>query len=406
MMTATAVAGCLALLFVYLAQIWKAPKSGAADPRNSEPLDITKALVDEARQTIDFGYATCPSLKERLALRAQPNQRLVSAFGVTNSLTTTSPEIHRSFLRLASDVINARVPNASGTDTRWINLYAAASTLLKQDLASAPNTPLPLASCVQRLCLTIVLLDNYHLAPSSLPPSTILLIAQEINTQWLLSKCNPSTPPSSTLTAALLSLPLPSSPAPSEVLSLIMPQYETLWRVVLLTFITAYHIQPSPSISTLTASIPACLGTKSFEESSALHIADEALRLYPSNKSIYRSTADFNGTRSADVQACHRDVSIWGEDALCFRPERFERLTGEQERAYFPYSLGKHKCPAYGGFGNRMIVMLVVVLGREMGVNKGRVRMRGGYGEEKWGGALPTGREDMGGWVFEMRGGC
>ncbi|KAK0639393.1 hypothetical protein B0T16DRAFT_463075 [Cercophora newfieldiana] len=399
MLTSTAIVSSLAILLVYLVQAWKNPDN--RETSEKEESNIGKE-IDEARNTIDFSYANSPSLEERLALRAQPNQRLVSAFGVTNSLTTNSPEVHRKFLKLASTIITARVPNHDGSDTRWLNLYTAASNLLQDELNTATAT-IPLASLIQRLCLTLVLHDNFHTPLSSLPRSTILLIASEINTQWLLSKCSPSTPPSSVLHAALVSLSLPLSPA--DTLSLIMPQYETLWRVVLLTFLTAYHLQHSPSMASRTASVPSCLGTKSPDETLALHIADEALRLYPSNKSIYRATADFSGVMSADIQRCHRDERIWGSNALEFKPERFEWLTEWQRRAYFPYSLGRHRCPAYGGFGNRMITLLVVVLGREMGRDKGRVR----FGDEgldqdgkKRKRVLSTGREDMGGWVFEL----
>ncbi|KAK4454913.1 hypothetical protein QBC34DRAFT_289335 [Podospora aff. communis PSN243] len=399
MLTSTALIGTFAVCFVYLVHQWRIPRTR---PTNSthDQLDIKKE-VNTVRQTIDFTYANSPSLEQRLALRAQPNQRLVSAFGVTNSLTTSSPEVHRKFLTLASTIINARRPNAQGLDTRWLDLYSTATTLLRQDLTTA--TTLPLASTIQRLCLTVVLQDNFSLPLPSLPASTILTIAHEINTQWVLSKCNPSTPLSSTLDSALRSLPLPMSP--SEALSLIMPQYETLWRVVLLTFITAYHTQFSSSIASMTASVPGCLGTKSEEENKALRIAEEGLRLYPSNKTIYRAAVDFGGVVAADVQGLHRREEIWGMDALRFRPERFGALTEVQRRAYVPYSIGRHRCPAYGGFGNRMIAMLVVALGREMGRDRGKVRFERGdgglEGEEKGVGVLPTGREDMEGWVFE-----
>ena len=108
------------------------------------------------------------------------------------------------------------------------------------------------------------------------------------------------------------------------------------------------------------------------------------------------------GQVSGDVEACHRNADIWGADALEFRPERFDGLSDVQKKAYFPYSMGRHKCPAYSVFGNRMITMLVVVLSRVMSPEVGKVR----FGDDKLDGdvaaALLTGRDELEAWVVEF----
>ena len=129
----------------------------------------------------------------------------------------------------------------------------------------------------------------------------------------------------------------------------------------------------------------------------------EGLRLYPSNKRIYRARGiGQEGMVSADVEASHRDPRIWGEDALAFRPERFDGLSEMQRRAYFPYSLGSHKCPAYRTFGNRTVTMLVVALSRVISREVATVR----FGEERLDhdamAALPTGRDELEAWVAEF----
>lgn len=45
----------------------------------------------------------------------------------------------------------------------------------------------------------------------------------------------------------------------------------------------------------------------------------------------------------------HRDKSIWGEDALEFKPERFEpeNFTKIPHYAYIPFSSGPRMCPGY-----------------------------------------------------------
>jgi cytochrome P450 family 4 len=45
----------------------------------------------------------------------------------------------------------------------------------------------------------------------------------------------------------------------------------------------------------------------------------------------------------------HRDKSIWGEDALEFKPERFidENFKNIHPYAYIPFSNGSRMCPGY-----------------------------------------------------------
>jgi cytochrome P450 family 4 len=45
----------------------------------------------------------------------------------------------------------------------------------------------------------------------------------------------------------------------------------------------------------------------------------------------------------------HRDKKIWGEDALEFKPERFESENFRKIHpyAYFPFSGGARMCPGY-----------------------------------------------------------
>lgn len=107
--------------------------------------------------------------------------------------------------------------------------------------------------------------------------------------------------------------------------------------------------------------------------------------------------------RNADLERCQRDERIWGADALEFQPERFDCLSALQEKAYFPYSLGLHRCPAYFGFGNRMVTMLVVAMGRILSPEKWKVRFHNDSLDEDGAEPLPTGREDMDRWTLERR---
>lgn len=152
----------------------------------------------------------------------------------------------------------------------------------------------------------------------------------------------------------------------------------------------------------------------------------EGLRLYPSNKHLYRAspshlydpedrnaeehgpslTAPDPAPVAADIAGLHRHPFIWGNDALTFRPARFDDsvLTPLQRDAYLPFSLPPHKCPAAGmrgndtSFGERMVVVLVVALGRRLGRKRGKVVLGEEIGVN---GELPTGRDEMEEWAWE-----
>ncbi|KAK1754365.1 hypothetical protein QBC47DRAFT_216849 [Echria macrotheca] len=378
-----------------------------SSPFQETPVDEQPILawVEDQRATIDFSFFDIPRppLQKRLELRARANRRLHLAFGIANSLTTALPETHKSFMKEASRVINA------GDNMRWVELYDLAELHLGRDAESAENL-LHLADCTQRLCLTIVLFDNFKVDPRDTPPEVSSFIASEINKQWLRSKGDEMTQESSDLNQALRGLGLRGEDgcpmAPQRVLGLIMPQYETLWRVVLLTFVTAYHRQARPENVERVRTVPQCLGNTE-QEAEAVKLAKEGLRLYPSNKRIYRALmTSVCLPFSADVEACHRHERIWGPDALEFRPERFDRLSKLQVRAYFPYSLGQHRCPAYAGFGNRMITMLVVAMSRVFSEKDWMVWFDDDSLDKCSRKTLPTGRDDMGRWLLRRRTGA
>jgi hypothetical protein len=461
-----------------------------APARRQRRVGVEQWIKDQL-SIANFNYAGDTTIQQRLRLRARENRRLTAAFGITNSLTTESPDEHRAFLTTATRLVKNKGRN-------WETLYGVAERFLLTEFETAAPSherqgSLFLAQSVRCMVLAVVLFDNFGIDPATIPRDALVTITEEINTQWLASKCAPDVVlPSGLLNATIDSLRLTSPFHPPdhppltavEVLSLLMPQYETLWRVVLLTFVTAYHHQPDArqDAEQRTAGVPSCLGHPTREKEAlklakvcfpssilpspslrlailtSYHIFQEGLRLYPSNKHLYRSPLpailsldslrhlparfQFNHRRplAADISALHRHPSIWGshhhnnghdddddDDAHLFRPARFDddKLTPAQREAYIPFSVGKHKCPAgaASGFGERMVTLLVVALGRGLGPSVGRVQFQltgdgdgdgdgpyygedgkgkkghGPAGEEAQKG-LPTGRDEMEGWRF------
>ncbi|KAK4182283.1 hypothetical protein QBC35DRAFT_548504 [Podospora australis] len=356
--------------------------------------------VREQRSIIDFSFAGASKPLETLPIRAAANRGVADAFGIVNSLTTPSPELHKVFLKTASQTVNR-------SNRDWSILYDIAQACLQRDIsnaATANNRHLLLAESVRCTCLTVVIVDNFNVDPSTLPRFLLVVITEQINTQWLKSKSAEQTSPdrSTLLHHTIKSLGLKVDNqllTPEQMLALIMPQYETLWRVVLLTYILAYHRHPATlqALEKRVADVPDCLGDRSREQE-AIKVAKEGLRLTPSNKRIYRSVDGI--TTKADVERSHRDPRIWGSDSLVFRPDRFDDLTPLQKEAYFPYSIRPHKCPAFTGFGDRMVTMLVVCFGQAMGLGKGTVILGNKPAADL--DMLPSGRDEMEGFRFVL----
>lgn len=71
-----------------------------------------------------------------------------------------------------------------------------------------------------------------------------------------------------------------------------------------------------------------------------------------------------------------------------------------------PFGVGKNACPAANGFGRRIIATLVVVLLARLGSSESGARVW--FGDGRLDGdaktPLPTGRDDMEGWVVSLDG--
>lgn len=135
----------------------------------------------------------------------------------------------------------------------------------------------------------------------------------------------------------------------SNPLNIIVPGWETMWRVV---FYSLLELLRHPE---LLEELRLELNdhSKSYRKDSLLeYILRETLRLYPPTKNIYRTNLKTGQDICINVQHIHRDKGVWGSDALEFRPDRFkkEKLTAEQKQCYLPFSIS---CPAKDGFAYR-----------------------------------------------------
>lgn len=257
---------------------WTTPSATAVDAAD-DALQVstatwsdTAAWLDTQRAIVDFRFFSphgppLPDVAIRLRLRAEANARLVRAFGIENSLTTSSFHVHKQFYDKATALIN----EANHNPGRWLKLYDLAGGLLKQDIVGAvlAAQPLGLADCVRKMCLSVVLADNFGEDAIVRAERDVLgKIASKVNKVWVQSKCEKDGGGGrdADLEEMINGLGLRGDRGQGEalrveeVLGIIMPQYETLWRVVLLTFVTAFHRQPRQENVKRVEGVPGCLG--------------------------------------------------------------------------------------------------------------------------------------------------
>ncbi|KAI0183143.1 cytochrome P450 [Xylaria flabelliformis] len=389
--------------------------------------------VAKCRQIADFSFLNAKTLEDRLRLRAKPNIRLVTAFGLDNSFTTCDRQVHQEFLKTANNAI--RLVHTHN----WIKLGEDTRTVLDLCLQQFKDEIpyIPLAPMLRLVSFSVVLRVLFNVKLSAIDLDETRKATDAINRLWIQSKnchCIPSPYDKKLLNNALGRL-LPDETLHDNCtspLNLIMPAYETLWRVVLLTFVSIAGRVVDPStleeLQQAVKNVPHCFCKNNEAEMRALAIAKEGLRLYPPTRRIYRgmsTTNDEGGVVIADVEACHRDQQVWGADALQFKPTRFHSWFGEdatkksghitpsnvytkdQEKlSYFPFGVGKHLCPAAAGFGEKMIALLVVELTRRFGTQQTGLEIHFGDVDiqHRVCTLLPSGRNDMENWVLEAKG--
>ncbi|CAJ2500741.1 Uu.00g035940.m01.CDS01 [Anthostomella pinea] len=348
--------------------------------------------VQISRSIADFTLFGVRTLADRLILRATPNLRLHTAFDIINSFTTTDEEVHSRFLGLAKLVIRNKGNGG------WVEASRIAESALDLTVSHIKfDWPfLPLAPLVRIFSFIVTLNLLFSANPKTMDLRQARIATEIINRLWLQSKGKPEPillVDQERLHNALKALLPACYPWDDEgnPLNLIMPAYETMWRVVVLTFVSAAYQGVTLR---------------------ALNDSREGLCLYPPTKRVYRAYPSMPGNSgicspaAADVERCHREPSIWGPDALEFKPARFCRshvLTDDMKQAYMPFGAGKHVCPAAAGFGHRTIILLVVTLAKHFGTIESGLRIRDGDVAlpRSPRSLLPSGREDMEGWTLE-----
>lgn len=161
--------------------------------------------------------------------------------------------------------------------------------------------------------------------------------------------------------------------------NMILPGYETMWRVVMRCFLELASSRHSSAAKEAwkqrLALFIANPTKKQLQEAAnddgltAEHVSFEILRLYPPTRHVAREhkDPDTGAVRplTADIENMHHTAPIWADDALNFRPERWIVLTkGVNTPGFMPFGEKPFRCPArqtqdeYWPFGVMMIAVL------------------------------------------------
>jgi hypothetical protein len=319
-----------------------------------------------------------------LASRAAPNQRLAEVFNIDNALTTTNRVYHDSIVQGIR--LNLQTPDDEWNTLATFALNNLRHTILLNLVVEDGQKSAVLVPVVQSLVFRVVLLKFF---PKIIKPSEddVQYITTQINLLWLATKHGPSQADSDLLEMKgqlKVRLRRVFGKSPDEQingranpLNIIIPAYESIWRVVLRCFLEVrfrkfeneieesvtkrkykmifrnFMSHPNPSVF-----------ESSFQDThiAVKHIVNEALRLYPPTRSIHRQLN--NEMVRIDVEWLHRDPVSWGRDAEEFKPERWVGvlLKGvDGKMAFTPFGLGGLSCPAKK-FAPMMIGILVGAL--------------------------------------------
>jgi hypothetical protein len=251
-----------------------------------------------------------------------------------------------------------------------------------------------IASLAQILSIKVVLWQIFdQKTQHQTCDESLLSLAQSINRVWISSKSKSTDIPKFEddilLKTSLANIFGKHDLPEDNALNLILPSFETMWRVVLRAFLElkfgtgkeiplwrqtmiSFASKPTkrqfdtvsgcPSHSRLESG-DSTGGTCDQSSPSANSIVRESLRLYVPTRHVHRAyQSDLRASyeiHSADIEGCHLRSDIWGSDAERFNPNRWSTLTPAQGDAFMPFGCPPFECPAKPTFGPRMIGVLV-----------------------------------------------
>ncbi|KAJ5365435.1 hypothetical protein N7517_008321 [Penicillium concentricum] len=400
---ATSIVLAISLILIVL---WKSHKthSTSKDPAICRQI-ITGVLKSTENQ---------PNILSPHEAKAIANRHLPIAFGIDNAFTRAD-SVHASiFVNKVKPLINLSAEQwhnvsefARVTTSHWIEhgfpdlgTSCGNSSHKEQNKSRNKINRINIASLAQILSLKVVLWQIFdQKTQDQTSDESLLNLAQSINRVWISSKVKtadndiPKFEDDILLQTSLENIFGKHDRPEDNPLNLILPSFETMWRVVLRAFLEikfasgreihawqqtmiAFASKPTKSqFDTCPESPFSCSKSKystglgitdacGVQSAPSAHsIVRESLRLYVPTRHVHRAYQWDQGapyeTYSADIEGCHLRSDIWGSDAERFDPSRWSALTPAQGNAFMPFGCAPFECPAKPTFGPRMIGVLV-----------------------------------------------
>ncbi|CAG8890185.1 unnamed protein product [Penicillium egyptiacum] len=344
--------------------------------------------------------------------KAMANRHLPIAFGIDNAFTRTDSVHASSFVEKVKPLINLSAEQwhnvsefARATTSHWIEHGFPGLDLICRNNCHPEKQKLDrnrinVASLAQILSLKVVLWLMFDKKTQDQTcDENLLTLAQSINRVWISSKLKatendiPRFEDDLLLQTSLANIFGKHDHPEKNALNVILPSFETMWRIVLRAFIeirfatgkevpawretmiafaekptkSQFDAGPPPSLSRPESSNDPSMGDITGVQSSpsANYIVRESLRLYVPTRHVHRAYQWDQGMGtsheiiSADIEGCHMRSDIWGTDAERFNPNRWSVLTPAQGDAFMPFGCPPFECPAKPTFGPRMMGVLV-----------------------------------------------
>ncbi|ESK83758.1 hypothetical protein Moror_2076 [Moniliophthora roreri MCA 2997] len=288
--------------------------------------------------------------------RSIPNQRLVRAFGLTNTFVSADADVHARFRSRASKIMN---------HVNWASLFNTASRAVEVSVSTS-NQDIPYDVYVQEVTLRVVIISFLGIdrRPEDLDSNDVRAVAALISQLWTLSKTvqEPDQALKDKLQVHLGRL-FDGQTDFDNPLDFVIPAWETLWRVVATTLA---YVHNDARYKDVFLDLAENKTTQQFRTAdsgnpSAQSIVTEVLRLHPPSRHIHRAIPSESrflpafleglvGRRFhleiADIESVHLSPEIWGRDsARTFDPMRHERPQ-TRDRQTLAFGAGRLQCIA------------------------------------------------------------
>ncbi|KZP10320.1 hypothetical protein FIBSPDRAFT_922369 [Athelia psychrophila] len=254
-------------------------------------INLSHATVADIRELLSPRKA---SMQDMLLARAIPNQRLVSAFGLTNTFVRPDTATHNRFKKQATSFLHNMLRDPCRGWTSWTQVASQAS---QSELLSSP-LGIPFDICIQSITFRIIIIGllNPTFDHTSFIQSDISFITSTINTLWDQSKSGQFQDPSilAQLDSSLRTY-LPDEELFPNPLDFIIPTWESLWRVVAIALAETRCNQSAHKTFLRFLADPTVQQFDQRMDSSQPSVRDfidETLRLYPPTKCIARAASE------------------------------------------------------------------------------------------------------------------